>query len=101
MNSMLKSKSAGVPYERFGAFQAKKLPKVENSEVAFNKIASLYSKARYTPWLLKDASKEVFAAIHISNYQVMEKILKEDPLGEKSDEVYMVLEDDTKLMENW
>jgi GR25 family glycosyltransferase involved in LPS biosynthesis len=100
MQAELSQKSHGTKYERFPAFKAEDVPKHEKSPT-FKKVASLYSKARYTPWLLRDASKEVFAAIHISNYQVMEKILKEDPLGEKSDEVYMVLEDDTKLMENW
>jgi hypothetical protein len=100
MMAELSHKAHGTDYERFPAFQASKMPKHENSP-AFKKVASLYSKARYTPWLLKDSSKEVFAAIHISNYQVMEKILKEDPLHEKSDEVYMVLEDDAQLDGSW
>merc|ERR1719456_1639812 len=96
----LSNKAHGVPYERFKAFKADKMPKQEKSE-AFKKVASLYSKARYTPWLLKDSSKEVFAAIHITNYQVMERILKEDPKGENSDDIYMVLEDDSTLHRDW
>jgi GR25 family glycosyltransferase involved in LPS biosynthesis len=100
MMAELSQKSHGVPYERFKAFKASNVLKHENSE-AFKKVASLYSKARYTPWLLKDSSKEVFAAIHISNYQVMEKILKEDPEGEKSNSIYMILEDDATLDGDW
>jgi hypothetical protein len=100
MMAELKQKAHSTPYERFPAFSAAKVPKKEGSE-HFKKVASLYSKARYTPWLLKDSSKEVFAAIHISNYQVMERILKEDPLGDKSDSVYMILEDDSSLDSQW
>merc|ERR1719263_1790166 len=100
MNAELKEKSHGVPFERFQAFDADKVPKNKRPD-AFKKVASLYSKGRYTPWLLKDSTKEVFAAIHISNYQVMEKILKEDPEGEKSKNVYMILEDDTTLDHSW
>jgi len=100
MQSELSQKAGGVKYERFSAFAASKLNKHEKSP-SFKAVASLYSKARYTPWLLKDATKEVFAAIHISNYQVMEKILKEDKLGDKSDSVYMVMEDDSTLDSQW
>jgi len=97
MINELKQKAKDTPHERFAAFSAKKLNKKEKSE-AFKKVASLYSKGRYTPWLLKDNSKEVFAAIHISNYQVMEKIMKEDPEGEQP---YMILEDDSQLIPDW
>merc|ERR1719269_463180 len=93
----LSRKSHGTPVERFKAFKASKLNKHEKS-AAFKKVASLYSKARYTPWLLKDETKEVYAAIHISNYQVMEKIMNEDPEG---DSPYMILEDDSMLQEDW
>merc|ERR1719387_2752615 len=96
----LKQKAHSTPYERFPAFSAAKVPKKEGSE-HFKKVASLYSKARYTPWLLKDSGKEVFAAIHISNYQVMEKILQEDLEGEKSNSIYMILEDDSTLDGEW
>jgi len=97
MMGELSRKAHGTPFERFQAFSAKHLKKDPNSE-AFKKVAKLYSKSRYTPWLLKDQSKEVFAAIHISNYQVMEKIAKEDPAGEYP---YMILEDDSTLDDNW
>jgi hypothetical protein len=100
MMSELSKNAHGTPYQKFKAFKASSLNKHENSP-AFKKVASLYSKARYTPWLLKDSSKEVFAAIHISNYQVMEHILAEDPMKEKSEEVYMVLEDDSTLVGDW
>lgn len=100
MKEMLGKTAHDTPHERFEAFNAKSLPKDTNSD-KFKNIASLYSKSRYTPWLLKDRQKEVFAAIHISNYQVMEKILKDDPKGAQSDDIYMVLEDDTTLHADW
>jgi len=96
MEHELKKKSNGVPFERFKAFAKNAVP--NNPK---HPVWKLYSKGRYTPWLERDGQKKVYAAIHFSNYQVMEKILKEDPRGADSDDVYMIMEDDATLAKNW
>jgi len=95
MEAELKEKAKNIPVERFKAFNKNDVPGPKHPTF------KLYSKGRYTPWLDKDGNKKVYAAIHFSNYQVLEHILKQDPKGADSDEVYLVTEDDTQFMPGW
>jgi hypothetical protein len=95
MVAELSRKAHGIPVERFKAYNKNEVPAPTHPHF------KLYSKGRYTPWLEKDANKKVYAAIHFSNYQVLERILKEDPRGADSDDVYMITEDDTQFAGDW
>jgi hypothetical protein len=70
MVAELSHKAHGIPVERFKAFNKNEVPAPTHPHF------KLYSKGRYTPWLDRDANKKVYAAIHFSNYRVLEHILK-------------------------
>jgi GR25 family glycosyltransferase involved in LPS biosynthesis len=85
-------KAAGVPCEKFKAVEATKIPQMDLKQVSNGNLAS---------WLAsrKGTGKNVFAAIYSSNYRVLEKILEE--AGPESEDLYMVLEDDSILASDW
>jgi GR25 family glycosyltransferase involved in LPS biosynthesis len=85
-------KAAGVACEKFKAVEAAKVPEMDLKQVSNGNLAS---------WLAsrKGTGKHVFAAIYSSNYKVLEKILEE--AGPDSEDLYMVLEDDSILAPDW
>jgi GR25 family glycosyltransferase involved in LPS biosynthesis len=85
-------KASGVPCEKFKAVEATKIPEMDLKQVSSGNLAD---------WLAsrKGSGKNVFAAIYSSNYKVLEKILEE--AGPDSEDLYMVLEDDSILVPDW
>merc|ERR1719160_1645092 len=85
-------KAAGIPCEKFKAVEATKIPQMDLKQVSNGDLAS---------WLAsrKGNGKNIFAAIYSSNYKVLEKILEE--AGPNSEDLYMVLEDDSILAPDW
>jgi GR25 family glycosyltransferase involved in LPS biosynthesis len=85
-------KTGGTPCEKFKAVEATKIPQMDLKQVSNGNMAD---------WLAsrKGTGKNVFAAIYSSNYKVLEKILEE--AGPDSEDLYMVLEDDSILAPDW
>lgn len=94
MEQECKQKAQSVPCKRFPAIVADQV----NQETM-----NLYSKGSFSDWLdrAEPRKKNVFAAIHFSNYKVLEHILKTDEDGANGTSIYMVLEDDATISHQW